>query len=380
MDLLDLPLRFSSLALLTATALAGCGASDPAGMDRDSSFDEGTDDEGVFCRVSTDDIFQLLGPDAIPALTNPSIVGPDHEDAAYIAEEDRVVGLLSDGQAYAFPLGILRWHENINIDLAGRRLAVSYCPLTGTALTFDREAIGGAELGVSGLLFRNNLVLFDRGSEERSFFPQMLRSAQCGPLARSGRQLPMVASWEMRWDAWKRLFPDTKVVSRRTGFDRNYTVNPNEQYEQPDNPRTLFPLVLDPRRPPKERVLGIPIGGDGGPVLPFGALEGRERDVVHFGSRAEDVVVFWGGDAEAALAFRSGLDGEPLTFRPSGDGYVDDQSGSLWRLDGLAVSGPHAGRRLDPVAEAYVAFWFAWADFHPETWVQTGRAGTPPLP
>jgi len=310
-------------------------------------------------------------PDAIPALTNPTLVPADHEDASYLSDDDRVIGLLVDGAPLAIPLNVARWHENVNIDFEGERLAVSYCPLTGTALTFDRSVLDGAELGVSGLLFRNNLVLFDRGSADRSFFPQMMRSAPCGPLARRGLELPMVASWEMRWDAWKRLFPETPVLSSRTGFGRSYTTNPNLEYEQIDNPRTLFPLTHDPRRPPKERVLGIPAGGDGGPVLPFGELDRWERAAIPLPAGSGGIVVFWDRAAEAALAFRSWLDGESLTFSATEGGYVDDQTGSTWRLDGLAVSGPSAGRRLTPIAESYVAFWFAWADMHPETVVWT---------
>ncbi|MDZ7779014.1 MAG: DUF3179 domain-containing protein [Gemmatimonadota bacterium] len=329
----------------------------------------------MFCRIPIGTIYSTNGPDAIPALTNPPLVAADHENASYLSDQNRVVGLLVDGSAYAFPLNVLRWHENVNIDVGGEQLAVSYCPLTGTALTFDRSVVDGAELGVSGLLFRNNLVLYERGSEQRSFFPQMLRSAQCGPLARQELQLPMVASWEMRWDAWKDLFPDTRVLSRETGFDRNYEANPNAEYEQIDNPRTLFPVEPDTRRLPKERVLGIPTSGDGGPAYPFEEMKGAARRTMELGTGPGAIVVFWHGDAEAAIPFRAGFDGQALTFSPSSEGYVDRETGSTWRLDGLAVSGPLEGRRLTPVATAYVAFWFAWADFHPETWVWSASGG-----
>ncbi|MDZ7779012.1 MAG: DUF3179 domain-containing protein [Gemmatimonadota bacterium] len=359
-----------SAGFVLVVTLAACDGGDSTGLSQPNGpSDGGSGESGTACRVSTDDILGLLGPDAIPALTNPPLVAPDHEDASYLSEEDRVVGLVVDGSAYAFPLNVLRWHENVNIDAGDEQLAVSYCPLTGTALTFDRSVVDGAELGVSGLLFRNNLVLYDRGSEDRSFFPQMLRSAQCGPLSDRELGLPMVASWEMRWDAWKDLFPDTRVLSRETGFRRDYTSNPNVGYEEIDNPRTLFPLVLDPRRPPKERVLGIPTGGDGGPAYPFEELAESERRAIHVGRAPGGRVVFWSAEAEAAIAFRAEVDDQALSFTASAGGYVDRETGSTWRLDGLAVSGPLEGRRLEPVAESYVAFWFAWADFHPETWV-----------
>jgi hypothetical protein len=41
-----------------------------------------------------------------------------------------------------------------------------------------------------------------------------------------------------------------------------------------------------------------------------------------------------------------------------------DSTGTVWNLEGLAVSGPLAGKRL-PIAPSYDAFWFAWYDFFP---------------
>jgi hypothetical protein len=66
------------------------------------------------------------------------------------------------------------------------------------------------------------------------------------------------------------------------------------------------------------------------------------------------------------------VNGEELTFQSNLDGFTDNETGSTWRLDGLATDGPMAGERLTPLAEAYVAFWFAWADFHRATWVWFG--------
>ncbi len=326
----------------------------------------GEDEEGVFCNIPLEDLAGILGPDQIPALTDPTFVAPDAAEADYLTDSSRVVGLVLDGEALAVPLNILLHHEIVNLNRGEARVAVTYCPLTGSSLTFDRSAVAGAEFGVSGILMRNNLVLFDR-SDEWSFFPQMSRRAACGPLARVGRVLPMVASAEMRWDAWIRLYPETRVVSRETGFGRAYHLNPNAEYERIDNPDRLIPVPLDPRRPPKERVFGVPLGGDGGPAFPFEAMRAHARLALPIHRLGRPGVVFWDRTAEGALAFFVDLDGADLTFDVTDEGYRDQKTGSMWRLDGLAVSGPLVGRRLEPLAEAYVAFWFAWADFQPET-------------
>ena len=78
---------------------------------------------------------------------------------------------------------------------------------------------------------------------------------------------------------------------------------------------------------------------------------------------------------EAAAAYRNELDDRNLTFRAVPGGFEDAETGSIWRLDGLADSGPLAGRRLEPIRDAYVSFWFAWAAFHPETVVWDGPGG-----
>ena len=249
---------------------------------------------------------------------------------------------------------------------------VTHCPLTGSSLVFDRRSLDDVALGVSGLLYQNNLIMYDRTTGE-SLWPQMLREARCGP--GTGTKLAMVPAIEMRWDAFRTLHPEGRVLSDSQGFSsRNYRSYPYGSYAHPANPTLLFPLgsSIDARRPPKERVLGIPVG-TGGIAFPFGALDKfGSTAVVDAGLAGSAVVVFWNGEAQAAMAYRPSLDGEPLTFRATPDGILDDETGSVWRITGEAVAGPLTGRRLTPVAEAYVAYWFAWAAFHPEASLWTG--------
>lgn len=346
-------------ALWTVACAPESGPVEPAAND-------GGESGGTVCNIPSSDLVSILGPDQIPALTDPTFVEPDAPGAEPWTDQSRVIGLVVDGQPLAIPLGIMHHHEIVNLNRGDHHLAVTYCPLTGSALTFDRSVVDDAELGVSGILVRNNLVMFDRETESSWFFAQMARTAVCGPSTRRLR-LPMVASWEMRWDAWRRLYPDTRVVSFDTGFARSYDVHPNPEYEELDNPDLLISVPLDPRRPPKERVLGVPIAFDGGPAFPFEAMKGHERLVMTLHHQGRPAVVFWDRAAEAATTFYADLDGEELTFETASSGYRDLKTGTSWRLDGLAVEGPLAGRRLEPVDEAYVAFWFAWADFHPET-------------
>jgi hypothetical protein len=306
------------------------------------------------------------GKDGIPALTNPRLVGIAEAGTEYLADRDRVIGLIVDGQPIAVPHNIGWWHEIVNFDFPNQRLAVTYCPLTGSSLVFDRQGIGGAELGVSGLLFRNNLIMYDRTSQE-SLWPQMMRTAACGP--RVGTDLRMVAAVEMTWAGWRTLHPETRVIADDPRNNRNYRLYPYGNYEDPDNPRTLFPMPnVDTRRPPKERVLGIAVANSDGLAFPFGELDTLGAiAAVHALAGEAEVVVFWDRERRAASAHRPRAGERSLSFSVRDGQVLDAETGSVWSVDGRAVDGPLAGERLAGVDEAFVSFWFAWAAFHPRT-------------
>lgn len=351
------------LCLVAMVAVTACGPF------VDATGPTLTDEDGeVFCNVPAAELASALAPEAIRALQDPPLVGPAHPGAAYLDPSDRVVGLVVNGEPLAIPLDVLRFHEIANLDRGSARLAVTFCPLTGSSLAFDRGGVGDASLGVSGLLHNNNLVLYDR-QEPASFFTQMRSgAATCGPGARTGLSLDVVPSIELEWEAWLAMYPGTLVPSNQTvdgaGFG-DYDVNIHEEYERIDNPSMHIGMEIDPRRLPKERVLGVPVAGDGALVFPFEEL--RRRELRAITALTGSIVVFWDASANAAVAYEAEIDGGRLTFEVMTGGYVDLETGSRWRLDGLAVDGPLAGRRLEPVPGSYVSFWFAWAKFFPET-------------
>lgn len=370
--------RTARLLVVGLLPFVPTACSDPAG--NVTGEDDRQGPAGRFsCSLQADRLTDGGVPrDGIPALTDPLFVAPDDPDASYLRPDDRVISFRIAGTTYAVPHNVLWWHEIVNLDAGGEQLAVTYCPLTGSSLVFDRASVGGAEFGVSGLLFQNNLMMFDRRDEE-SLWPQMSRTARCGP--RSGTELTMYPSMEMRWERWRSIYADGRVVSSRTGFRQffdygQYPYGPD--YEDPHSDRLLFPstVEIDPRRPPKERVLGIPGRGGTGIAFPFGSLqELGEVGIATADVRGEEVVVFWEAAARTAVAHhpRAGGDGL-LTFEVRGGEIVDVETGSRWRVDGISVAGPLEGERLEPVQQAYVSFWFSWAAFHLATFVWTPPA------
>ena len=149
------------------------------------------------------------------------------------------------------------------------------------------------------------------------------------------------------------------------GYDRY----PYGNYEQ--DPRFGFPMPpSDTRRPQKERVLGLRDTDGGAVAFPFGSLEAKgEWAALHLavGRGRTPGVVFWDSSRRAAMAYHTQVGDEALTFQVGENGIEDMETGTLWSVDGRAISGALAGARLEPVGEAFVAFWGAWHAFYPDT-------------
>ena len=321
------------------------------------------------------------GKDGIPALNDPAFIS--HEEANRLLEpQSPVISLEVNGEVRAYPLDILIRHEIVNDVVGGVPVAVTFCPLCNTSITFDRRVDGEARLfGVSGLLRVNDLVMFDRTNE--SFWQQITGEAIVGD--DTGKQLTMLPSQIVSWAEFDAAHPDAVVLSRTTGYRYDYGRNPYAGYDRIGS-STIFPLdeEFDGRLDGKERVLTVEIDGDA-VAFPFASLSTlvvMETDVA-----GQPVVAFWQSGAVSALdqsfiigsrnigaagAFSPFLDGERLTFESRDGAIVDTKTGTVWDVLGKARSGELAGAALEPVISGN-HFWFAWATFKPETRVITGN-------
>ena len=306
-----------------------------------------------------------VGRDGIPALSDPPFISVSPQpDNSYISDEHRVVGIELDGSWYAIPHNVLWRHEIVNLTMGSTAVAVTYCPLTGSALAFDRSSIGNASLGVSGLLYQANLVMYDRNAPNESLWPQMIGEARCG--SRTGAALERLPVVEMTWAGWKTLFPESEVVAIPQSGNFQYLQSPyGEAYELAGNGDFLgFPQpAFDTRRPPKERVLGLTASGTS-IAYPFEAMEALgERAAVAFDWEGRPAVVLFDADRSGAMAYWTGSH----QFEVVGDEIRDVATGSTWEVSGTASGGDLEGDRLEPIEVAYVAFWASWAAFHPGT-------------
>lgn len=330
-----------------------------------SGCTESAGNSDVDCDLDDSLIRRGAGVEGIPALTFPDMVPPEDPLAAYLEEDDRVLGVVVNGVARAYPHNVLWWHEIVNDSIGGTIMAITFCPLTGSGLVFHTWADtlrGAPEFGVSGLLYANNLIMYDRQTGSL-YGPQLEVTGRCDLF--NGEPLPLYPVLETSWRRWKELYPITTVVGSETGHSRDYRLYPYGPYDQVGNNQLLYNQPVDPSRPLKERVLGIRIGDDAGRGYPFSELAALgSRAAVHEDIGGVPIAVFWDeADGQNAVAYESLLNDMPLSFTAEAGGWRDAETGSLWDLAGRAVEGPLTGERLTPVADAYVAFWFAWRFF-----------------
>jgi hypothetical protein len=312
--------------------------------------------------IPVDEIFDGgPGKDGIPALTNPDFIAGSEAD--YLEDEDLVLGFVSGDEARAYPHKILDWHEIINDRLDETYISVTYCPLTGTGIGWNREINGEhTTFGVSGLLYNSNLIPYDRKTD--SNWSQIRLDCVNGEL--KGTRIETFPLAETTWKTWKEMYPDTRVLSTRTGHNRDYGRYPYGRYRT-DHDYLIFPVSNeDDRLPAKERVHGIVYSGQVR-VYPFSEFQDQlqvieemlgDKNLVIAGSAKDNFIVSFLNDPG---------DGSTLSFMAVQDQYpvvLTDTEGNSWDIQGRAVDGPRKGTRLI-AAPSFMGYWFSFAAFYP---------------
>ncbi|UTW08292.1 DUF3179 domain-containing protein [Pseudomonas benzenivorans] len=286
----------------------------------------------------------------------PSIDRPRFEDAAsaerFLAPEDWVFGVYHGGQARAYPQRILVWHEIVNDRIAGEPLCITYCPLTGTALGFQR---GDSEFGVSGKLVNSNVVMYDRASD--SHWSQIPGVAISGPA--QGRQLAEIRVFWSTWANWRARHPDTLVLTTDTGALRNYRRDPYGSYQPLRGyyaaDALMFPVMHeDARYPSKHSILGFRTASV---AVAVDKAYLRAQQLIHYRHGDEHFLIIHDPGLDTGWVLRADrpvpLDPASLRFTAEGP-----------QAEGL--------QGLEPI-NAFEAMWFAWYAFYPETVLLDGH-------
>lgn len=295
------------------------------------------------------------GKDGIPALEEPSFFNT--ENASYLDDEDLVIGVRNGTITKAYPHLILDWHEIVNDAINDEKIAITYCPLTGTGIGWSRIINDKTTtFGVSGLLYNTNLIPYDRATD--SNWSQILNECVNGELI--GEKPEQVDLIETNWKTWKTLYPNTLVLDNVTGFSRPYGSYPYGSYKT-NNDLFLFPVPKDERLPLKERIHAI-IDGEKAKVYRFSHFNATNLILDYFNGEPYLIV----GNEDFIISFQLNAPLATLNYEYVYDGseiLLTDNEGNLWNVFGEAISGPQKGTFLDK-SFSFMAFWFSIPAFY----------------
>ncbi len=312
--------------------------------------------------------------DGIPSIDNPRFVSVSQAD--WLSPGELVIAYKTEGEARAYPLQILMWHELVNDEIADRPILVSYCPLCNSAIVFDRVADGTTlDFGVSGMLRNSDMVMYDRQTD--SLWQQITGEGIVGVY--TGQVLKMLPSQMIPFEEFARVYPEGLVLSRQTGHSRPYGRNPYTGYEFGSGPIMPVRQQSLPRSVrPMDKLVVL---DDGGGYKAYTTKSLARVGVAHSEVAGRPVVVLHSTSGRSPVdksdmsksreigsvgVFYAEVDGRRLSFRRENDQFQDTETKSRWSITGIAEEGELAGKRLTPV-EHGVYFAFAWLAFQPDT-------------
>lgn len=263
--------------------------------------------------------------DCIPAIDHPKFVVADA--AAFMADDDLVLAVAHQGVVRAYPTFILDHHEIVNDLIAGTPVAVTWCPLCGSGVAFERVIDGTAvEFGVSGVLNESDLVMYDRRSN--SLWQQITARAFIGPCR--GRTLTPFPVAMTTWGEWKAEHPNTEVLSTDTGYGADYSEKrPYASYQESE--RVMFPVShVSQLAKPKEVVYGLRL-------------------------------------VKSSVAVTEAL------LRAQGSVDIEHQGELLhWRRNAAGAVSVTVGEHTE-ILHPHRMYWFSWYTFNPDTRLHRDR-------
>ncbi|MCH8048988.1 DUF3179 domain-containing protein, partial [Patescibacteria group bacterium] len=260
----------------------------------------------------------------IPSIDNPKFVTVKEADK-WIRDDELVLALIYKGVKRVYPLQVLVWHEIVNDVIAGDPILITYCPLCGSGIAYERVIDGEAvEFGTSGKLFNSNLVMYDRKTD--SLWSQILGEAILGEL--TGTILNTLPSDQVLYGNWKKQFPNGQVLSKDTGAIRIYGSSPYGSYFSTTNFALSLAGEQDDRLPNDAFVFGVVVGDE---AKAYHVEAVKARGVVEDSFAGVDFILRYDKDLDVVRMFKKLADGSE--------------------------------ERVNPFSN----FWFSWAGIHPET-------------
>ena len=313
--------------------------------------------------------------DGIPALDNPKMLSADK--ASYLDAQDAVFGIALNGEARAYPLRILDWHEMANDVVGGVPVSLAYCTLCGAAIAFNGDAADGNSytFGSSGFLYRSNKLMYDR--QTGTLWNQLTGEPVLGELVGQDLALDLLPIVLTSWEDWQNQHPDTLVVDENTGFPRNYAAGAayGNYFASSE---TMFPVAQrSDLLPAKEQIYALRVAGTP-KAYPLQTLAAESVLNDSIGGTnlllvAPRGVVQVDGDNQyvGPVTYQAGgevraFERGERQFSPGADeDSLLDEAGNEWLVTEEALLGPD-GATL-PRIPGHLAYWFGWYAFFPET-------------
>lgn len=293
------------------------------------------------------------GKDGIPSIDDPKFIPVG--DVNFLSDEKLVLVATQDGMIKVYPHDILDWHEIVNDRIGSRDVAITYCPLTGTGIGWDRLIEGSiTTFGVSGLLYNSNLMPYDRNTG--STWSQQLLDCVHGDL--KGKHAITLSLLEMPFG----LLVNTSnalVLSTETGFDRDYGRYPYFDYRE-NHENLIFPVsTIDNRLPAKERTLGVLNLEGKNKVYPFSDEGGLQYIFEVVGNK--EIVVVCDKERNYLTAFQN--DRHLIPSDQAWPIVLADGDGNHYDFLGLPINVSDVSPLSKP--QQFIGYWFSWGTFYP---------------
>ena len=237
--------------------------------------------------------------DGIPSIDRPVFTTVAKSDN--LKDNEPVVGLSVDGDARAYPIRVLIWHEIVNDTVGGRPVTVTFCPLCNSAIVFDRKVAGDTlEFGTTGKLRNSDLVMYDRKTE--SWWQQFTGDAIVGSMV--GQSLKMIPARLESFAEFKARHPQGKVLIPNNPEMRAYGRNPYVGYDSAPKP-FLYNGAMPEGINPMARVVAVRRNGKAAAVAMD--LLSREKRLT-----VGDVTLSWRAGQASAIDKRNIADGRDV--------------------------------------------------------------------
>jgi len=270
--------------------------------------------------VDFDDILSGGPPkDGIPAIDDPAFV--PIAEAGHLAPTEPVVGLIINGDARAYPLQVLMWHEIVNDEVGGVPVTITFCPLCNAAIVFDRRLDGRVlDFGTTGKLRNSDLVMYDRQTE--SWWQQFLGQGIVGEM--TGKVLKIVPARLESFARFRARAAQGKVLVPTRPGRRRYGANPYAYYDSMPKP-FLYAGAMPTDLAPLSRVVSVDDHNDAGVGKRAWSLDRLRRDKRI--ETADGLILTWEAGQNSALdapSIREGMDVGNVVVQRRVDGALKD--------------------------------------------------------